>query len=69
VSTRATDLNVASIAEISETLRHLLADLFALFSKTNSFHWHISGREVTHQTIDDEDPLPDGAFSAGLLSC
>ena len=33
-STRAIDLDVTSVAEISEALRLLLADVFALFVKT-----------------------------------
>jgi len=35
---------VTPVAEISEVLRALLADVFALFVKTKSFHWHIGGR-------------------------
>lgn len=38
-----TDLSPASVAAISEALRHLLADVFALYIKTKSFHWHIQG--------------------------
>jgi starvation-inducible DNA-binding protein len=56
-STGATDLDVASVAEITETLRHLLADVFALFVKTKSFHWHIGGRNFRedHLMLDDRD--------------
>ncbi len=43
-STGTADLDVASVAEIAETLRRLPADVFALYLKTKSFHWHISGR-------------------------
>jgi len=32
-----------AVAEISDALRQLLADVFALFLKTKNFHWHISG--------------------------
>jgi starvation-inducible DNA-binding protein len=29
--------------EIARELRHLLADVFALYLKTKNFHWHMSG--------------------------
>ena len=38
-----TDLSPAAVAAISQTLRQLLADAFALYVKTKSFHWHMSG--------------------------
>jgi starvation-inducible DNA-binding protein len=38
-----TDLSPAAVAAISESLRRLLADVFALYMKTKSFHWHMSG--------------------------
>jgi starvation-inducible DNA-binding protein len=38
-----TDLSRVAIAAISEALRQLLADVFALYVKTKSFHWHMSG--------------------------
>jgi starvation-inducible DNA-binding protein len=31
------------VAEISSTLRELLADVFTLYLKTKNFHWHMSG--------------------------
>jgi starvation-inducible DNA-binding protein len=31
------------VAEISKELRHLLADVFALYVKTKNFHWNMSG--------------------------
>ena len=54
-STGAADLDVASVPEIAETLRHLLADVFALYLKTKSFHWHISGRHFRddHLLLDE----------------
>jgi starvation-inducible DNA-binding protein len=54
-STGTTDLDVASMPEIVETLRHLLADVFALYLKTKSFHWHISGRHFRdyHLLLDE----------------
>ena len=50
------DLDVASVAEIAETLRPLLADVFALYLKTKSFHWHISGRHFRddHLLLDEQ---------------
>ena len=55
ISTRTTDLDVAPAAEISDTLRHLLADMFVLFVKTKNFHWHISGRHFRedHLLLDE----------------
>ena len=38
-----TDPKRKGVAEISESLTMLLADVFALYLKTKSFHWHISG--------------------------
>src|ERR1700751_4817370 len=38
-----TDLNRDGVNEISNSLRHLLADVFALYLKTKNFHWHMSG--------------------------
>jgi starvation-inducible DNA-binding protein len=37
------DLTREGLTEISEELRHLLADVFALYVKTKNFHWHMSG--------------------------
>ncbi len=39
-----TDLSKEGVDEIGKSLRHLLADVFALFIKTKNFHWHMSGR-------------------------
>ena len=38
-----TDLSSVAVAAISETLRQLLADVFALYVKTKTFHWHMGG--------------------------
>ena len=55
VSTRVTDFDAASVTEISDALRHLLADVFVLFVKTKSFHWHIGGRHFRedHLLLDE----------------
>lgn len=39
----ATDLSPAAVAAITETLRQLLADVFALYVKTKNFQWHTRG--------------------------
>lgn len=51
-----TDLNSNAVAEISGALRPLLADVFSLFLKTKSFHWHITGRHFRdyHLLLDEQ---------------
>jgi starvation-inducible DNA-binding protein len=39
----ATDLSHEGVVEIANSLRPLLADVFALYLKTKNFHWHMSG--------------------------
>ncbi len=39
-----TDLSSEAVTEISSEMRHLMADVFALYLKTKNFHWHMSGR-------------------------
>jgi starvation-inducible DNA-binding protein len=43
VSEVPTDLSRDGVAEISNALRPLLADVFALYMKTKNFHWHMGG--------------------------
>ena len=38
-----TDLSTEAVSQISNELRQLLADAFALYVKTKNFHWHLSG--------------------------
>jgi len=38
-----TDLGNTAVEEISDALRKLLADVFALYLKTKNFHWHMKG--------------------------
>jgi len=38
-----TDLSGNAIPEIAEALNGLVADSFALYTKTKNFHWHVSG--------------------------
>jgi starvation-inducible DNA-binding protein len=51
-----TDLSGDAVAEISEVLRHLLADVFALYLKTKNFHWHMSGKHFRdyHLLLDEQ---------------
>jgi starvation-inducible DNA-binding protein len=37
------DLGRGGVEKISNDLRRLLADVFALYLKTKNFHWHMSG--------------------------
>jgi len=50
-----TDLGPDAIVEVSETLRCLLADVFALYLKTKNFHWHMTGRHFRdfHLLLDE----------------
>jgi starvation-inducible DNA-binding protein len=50
-----TDLSREGVAEISNALRPLLADVFALYVKTKNFHWHMSGRHFRdyHLLLDE----------------
>ena len=50
-----TDLNRKGVAEITGSLRELLADVFALYLKTKNFHWHMSGRHFRdyHLLLDE----------------
>lgn len=55
VETR-TDLSGDAVVEISGALRHLLADVFALYMKTKNFHWHMTGPHFRdyHLLLDDQ---------------
>ena len=50
------DLKREGVAQISESLNLLLADVFALYLKTKSFHWHISGPHFRdyHLLMDEQ---------------
>jgi starvation-inducible DNA-binding protein len=54
-SLSATDLGRDAVVELSGVLRHLLADVFALYVKTKNFHWHIGGRHFRdyHLLLDE----------------
>jgi len=49
------DLSHEAVIEIAHALRELLADVFGLYVKTKSFHWHITGRQFRdyHLLLDE----------------
>src|SRR5216117_1597001 len=51
-----TDLSHDAVREISDALRQLLADVFALYVKTKNFHWHMSGLHFRdyHLLLDEQ---------------
>jgi starvation-inducible DNA-binding protein len=51
-----TDLSSEAVAEISERLDAVLADVFALYMKTKNFHWHMSGPHFRdyHLLLDEQ---------------
>ena len=54
-SAEAVGLNKQAVADISEALRRLLADVFCLYVKTKNFHWHMTGRHFRdyHLLLDE----------------
>jgi starvation-inducible DNA-binding protein len=54
-SETATDLSSDAVVQISDALRKLLADVFALYVKTKNFHWHMSGTHFRdyHLLLDE----------------
>jgi len=50
-----TDLGSEAVIELSDVLRRLLADVFALYVKSKNFHWHMSGRHFRdyHLLLDE----------------
>jgi starvation-inducible DNA-binding protein len=53
-SKRQFELSHDGIIEICEALRRLLADVFSLYMKTKTFHWHMSGHHFRdyHRLLD-----------------
>ncbi len=51
-----TDLSDNAIPEIAEALNGLVADNYALYTKTKNFHWHVSGPHFRdyHLLFDDQ---------------
>jgi starvation-inducible DNA-binding protein len=68
-------LDRAAVEEISEELRRLLADSFALYLKTKNFHWHMTGKNFRdyHLLLDEHgdqifamtDPIAERARKLG----
>ncbi len=59
-----TDLSRKGAAQVAEELRHLLADIYALYFKTKNFHWHMSGPHFRdyHLLLDEQ---ADQIFAIG----
>jgi starvation-inducible DNA-binding protein len=51
-----TDLSGNAVPEIVEALNGLVADNYALYTKTKNFHWHVSGPHFRdyHLLFDDQ---------------
>jgi starvation-inducible DNA-binding protein len=51
-----TDFASNAIADLSQGLNALLADMFALYVKTKNFHWHVSGPHFRdyHLLLDEQ---------------
>jgi starvation-inducible DNA-binding protein len=49
------DLGREAVVEISDSMRQLLADVFALYLKTKNFHWHMTGAHFRdyHLLLDE----------------
>ena len=54
--TASTRINDEGVTEISQSLRQLLADVFALYLKTKNFHWHMTGPHFRdyHLLLDEQ---------------
>ena len=54
--TTPTTLSKNAVHDISEALKLLLSDAFALYLKTKNFHWHMSGPHFRdyHLMLDDQ---------------
>src|SRR5215469_9820518 len=55
ISAGLSDLSPAGVREICDSLRPLLADVFALYLKTKNFHWHMRGKHFRdyHLLLDE----------------
>jgi starvation-inducible DNA-binding protein len=49
-----TNLGTNAVRDISRALNALVADMFALYVKTKSFHWHVSGPRFHDYHLLDE---------------
>jgi starvation-inducible DNA-binding protein len=67
-----------AVEEISNELRKLLADSFALYLKTKNFHWHMTGKNFRdyHLLLDEHgdqifamtDPIAERARKLGGIT-
>ena len=51
-----TDISGNAVPEIAQALNGLVADSYALYTKTKNFHWHVSGPHFRdyHLLFDDQ---------------
>src|SRR5271170_2351636 len=51
-----TDLSSEAVRDISQKLKEVLSDVFALYLKTKNFHWHVSGSHFRdyHLLLDEQ---------------
>ena len=51
-----TDLGAEATRDVGAAMNRVLADVFALYLKTKSFHWHMSGRHFRdyHLLLDEQ---------------
>lgn len=72
------DLDSKAAKDISGTMNAILADVFALYVKTKSFHWHVSGPHFRdyHLLLDEQadqlfamtDPIAERVRKLGGLT-
>jgi len=73
-----TDLTAAATRDIAAALNVVLADVFALYLKTKSFHWHLSGPHFRdyHLLLDEQadqlfamtDPIAERVRKLGEIT-
>src|SRR5436853_5004412 len=64
-----TDLTPQEVQAITEAVNPLIADAFALYTKTKNYHWHLAGShfrdyhklfdEQAEQILESIDPLAE----------
>ena len=73
-----TDLGAEATRDVGAAMNRVLADVFALYVKTKSFHWHMSGRHFRdyHLLLDEHadqlfamtDPIAERVRKLGGLT-
>jgi starvation-inducible DNA-binding protein len=76
--TTPTTLSETAVEEISQALKLLLSDVFALYLKTKNFHWHMSAPHFRdyHLMLDEQadqifamtDPIAERARKLGAAT-